>query len=97
VTTPEPAYAEMPTPGTTPSYPKDWMGIVALIAPLVGFAIAGIVLGHLGLKANNEGTANNRGLTIAGLVLSYVFTATGAVIALAYFVLIAATVTSGNA
>ncbi|MDR2454769.1 MAG: DUF4190 domain-containing protein [Bifidobacteriaceae bacterium] len=44
-------------------------GIVLL--PVIG-SIAGIVFGHLGLKAVTNHTADNRGLALAGLIVGYV-------------------------
>jgi hypothetical protein len=39
--------------------------------PLVG-SVLGVVFGHLGLKAVDEGTATNRGLALAGAVVGYI-------------------------
>lgn len=36
--------------------------------------MVGIVLGHLGLRAVKQGVANNRGMALAGTIISYVFT-----------------------
>ncbi len=84
-----PGFSSQPTPAAAPgSYPKDWMGIVALIAPFVGLAIAGIVFGHLGMAANVRGEANNEGLTRAGLIVSYIFTGVGVLATILYVVLI---------
>jgi hypothetical protein len=47
------------------------MGLVALIASLVGAGLVGIVLGHLGLRAVRRREATNRGLALAGTVLGY--------------------------
>ena len=68
-------------PGAASQYPKNWMGIAALIAGIVGFlliccggfgflpAAAGVVFGILGRKAAQEGEANNAGMAMAGLIL----------------------------
>lgn len=74
-----------PPPGSVPGaaslYPKNWMGITALIAGIVGFlliccgglgflpAVGAVVLGILGRKAAQEGEANNSGMAMAGLIL----------------------------
>jgi len=47
---------------------------LSLIAPFVGFSAVGIVLGHLGLSAVKKGLANNRGIALAGTIVSWVFT-----------------------
>ncbi len=53
---------------------RNVLGILALIAPFVGLSLAGIVLGHLGLGAVKKGTANNKGIALAGTIVSWVFT-----------------------
>lgn len=74
-----------PPPGAVPGgaspFPKNWMGLTALIAGIVAFlliccgglgflpAIGAVVLGILGRKAAQEGEANNGGLALAGLIL----------------------------
>ncbi len=81
-------YGETPTGGlptgyATPAPMRDSgqsssqniLGILALIAPFVGLAPAGIVLGHMGLSAVKNGRANNGGIAIAGTVLSWIATA----------------------
>jgi hypothetical protein len=50
---------------------KNWMGLSAFIASLVGAGLVGIVLGHLGLRAVRRREATNRGLALAGTVLGY--------------------------
>lgn len=70
-----------PVPGAPSPFPKNWMGITALIAGIVGFlliccgglgflpGVGGVVLGILGRKAAQEGEANNGGMATAGLIL----------------------------
>jgi hypothetical protein len=50
------------------------LGILSLVAPFVGFSAVGVVLGHLGLSAVKKGTANNRGVALAGTIISWVVT-----------------------
>lgn len=69
-------------PGSSSEFPKNWMGIAALVGGILGFlamcccpgvgvplGAAGLVLGFLGRKAAEEGEANNGGLATAGLIL----------------------------
>ena len=56
---------------------RNVLGILALIAPFIGLAAGGIVLGHLGLSAVRKGRANNRGVALAGTIVSWVFTVLG--------------------
>lgn len=56
---------------------KNNLGVWALVCGIGGLLcnpafLAGIVLGILGLKAVNEGTATNRGMVLTGLVISCV-------------------------
>jgi hypothetical protein len=58
--------------------PKSWMNIVSLCAVGAGFFIpflanvAGIVFGHLGVRAAKRGEADYRGVGLAGLIINYV-------------------------
>ncbi len=56
---------------------RNVLGILALVAPFIGFSAVGIVLGHLGLSAVKRGLANNRGIALAGTIVSWVFTVFG--------------------
>lgn len=60
-----------PQPGSTS---KDWMGIVSLVAAFV-VPVGGIIFGHLAIQANYRREANNRGISFAGLLLSYALAA----------------------
>ncbi len=57
---------------------KSWMNVVSLVAvgvslfmPVVA-NIAGIVFGHMGIRAADRGEADYRGVGLAGLILNYV-------------------------
>ena len=58
--------------------PKSWMNIVSLSAVGVGFVfplianVAGIVFGHLGVRAAKRGEADYRGVGLAGLIINYI-------------------------
>ncbi|WP_297081474.1 DUF4190 domain-containing protein [uncultured Demequina sp.] len=69
---------------------KNWMGIISLVLSLVGLltwftAIPGIVFGHLGLAAAKRGEANNRGLSLGGLITGYVVLVLGILATIAIF------------
>ncbi|WP_084074361.1 DUF4190 domain-containing protein [Demequina sp. NBRC 110052] len=55
-----------------PRTDKDWMGIASLVTSLLGISLLGVIFGHLGLKANRNGEANNRGIALAGTVIGWV-------------------------
>ncbi len=77
---------------------KTWMNIVALIAPFVSFIIpgsniAGIVFGHLGIRAADRGEAEHRGMGLAGLIISYIVTALWVLAIIGYIVFVVLLVT----
>lgn len=82
-TPPQPAYLNQPPQGAL--YPqvagastsRNVLGVLSLIAPFVCLAPVGIVLGHLGLSAAKKGKASNRGVALAGTILSWVVTVLG--------------------
>ena len=63
-----------PAQAAAGSSSKNVLGILALIAPFVCLAPVGIILGHLGLSAVKKGQANNRGIALAGTIISWVST-----------------------
>ncbi|MFW2513740.1 DUF4190 domain-containing protein [Demequina sp. SO4-13] len=75
-----------PRPGTE----KNWMNVTSLVLGLVGLftwftAIGGIILGHMGRSAEKKGQADNGGLGLAGLIISYIVVALGVVAIIAMF------------
>lgn len=79
-----------PGPYGSPPPQRDWMGIVSLVCGLLGVGLVGIIFGHLALRANARGEANNRGLSLAGTIVSYVTTILGT-LAIAGFISFIAT------
>lgn len=82
-----------PVYGTPGNESKNVFGILALVFPFIGLSLVGIVMGHLGLSAVKKGTATNRGVALAGLIVSYVFTA----LALVYWVIVIIMTVSNDA
>lgn len=83
---PPPPYGQHPPPLPTPPYapaggyygypqpqPTNTMAILSLVCAFL-FAPAGIVFGHISLSQIKRTGEEGRGLAIAGLVISYVFT-----------------------
>lgn len=60
--------------------PKNWMGIVSLVTSILGMSLIGVIFGHLALSANKKGEADNRGLSLAGLILGYIGLVAGIII-----------------
>lgn len=73
----QPAYGQRPMPQGPSPDARNVLGILSLVAPFVGFSLVGVVLGHLGLSAVKKGKANNRGVALAGTIVSWVFTVVG--------------------
>lgn len=60
----------------------NWMGIASLVLSLASLffgitCIPGVILGHMGLSAAKRGTANNRGLALAGVIIGWIFVGFG--------------------
>lgn len=85
---PAPQYSAPPAPQySAPAdnpYPHTWMNIVSLVTSILGLSIVGIVFGHLGVSRARKGTAELKGLGIAGLIIGYI----GLVIAIIFFVVV---------
>lgn len=81
-----PAYGQQPAYGQPPAYagpafPKNSLGVWAIVLAGVGFlcagpfaSIPGVIVGHLALKANKEGLANNYGMSLAATIINWVVT-----------------------
>jgi len=100
-----PAYGQQPAPygqqpggpqGYPPAYagpafPKNSVGVWAIVLAGVGFlcagpfaSIPGVIVGHIALKANKEGLANNYGMSLAATIINWVVTI-GYVVAAVWF------------
>jgi len=64
-----------PTPASAYGAPNDkpntWMNITSFVTAFLGLAIVPIIFGHMGVNAANKGTAELKGLGIAGLIIGY--------------------------
>lgn len=72
-------YAPPPYAVYSQPYPKNSLGIWSLVLAIVSFftvgplaSIPAVVLGVMGRRAADEGQANNRSLSTAGLVVGWV-------------------------
>lgn len=79
---------------------KNWMGITSLILSLLtlvfGFTcIGGIIFGHMGLSAAKRGEANNRGLSLAGVITGWAFLGLGILFIAAVAIAVANDTSSG--
>ncbi len=85
---PPPGYGTYPPPYSAygAPYPKNHLGVLSLVLGIVSFftlgflvAIPAVVLGSMGRRAADEGQANNRSLSTAGMVVGWVNIALSAV------------------
>ena len=79
---PAPAYGAYPAPPygsyATP-YAKNHFGVISLVLAIASFftlgflvAIPAVILGNMGRRAADEGQADNRSLSTAGIVIGWV-------------------------
>lgn len=80
-----PGRSDLPPAAPLPPDPRseNYLGILALVLPFVGLSAVGILLGHRGLAAVRKGAANNRGVALAGTILSWVVTGAGTMLVVA--------------
>lgn len=78
---PAPAYGSYPAPsyGYGVPYPKNHLGVLSLVLAIASFftlgfliAIPAVILGNQGRRAADEGQADNRSLSTAGIVIGWV-------------------------
>ena len=78
---PAPAYGSYPAPsyGYGVPYPKNHLGVLSLVLAIASFftlgilvSIPAVILGNQGRRAVDEGQADNRSLSTAGIVIGWV-------------------------
>lgn len=91
-------------PGGAPAQPQNGLGLAALILGIVAFltswfpllgipvGVVGLILGILGLNKVKKGLATNRGMALAGVILS----AIGLLFAIGWIILSAVLYASGS-
>lgn len=77
-----PGRSDLPHASPLPPDPQaeNYLGILAVVFPFVGLGAVGILVGHRGLAAVRQGVANNRGVALAGTILSWVVTGIGTIL-----------------
>jgi hypothetical protein len=61
-----------PVPSVQPARPTNVLAIVSLVASCVGFALPGVILGHIALHQIKRTGEQGHGLALAGLIVGYV-------------------------
>jgi hypothetical protein len=108
---PAPAYGSAPAPayGSAPAYDAgtpsyaaapaaqktNVLAIVSLVSAFF-ISIVGIITGHIALSQIKKTGEQGRGLAIAGLIIGYVGLVIGIIVAIVWFVIIGAAISSGD-
>ncbi|MGG7507551.1 DUF4190 domain-containing protein [Plantibacter sp. YIM 135249] len=71
------------------------MAILSIIAPFVGFSLAGLVLGIIGLNQIKKTGEQGHGLALAGTIVSGVFILLS-VIVVVFWIVVVASVAGSN-
>jgi hypothetical protein len=61
-----------PASSAQPGRPTNVLAIISLVASCVGFAIPGIIMGHIALHQIKTSGEQGHGLALAGLIVGYV-------------------------
>jgi hypothetical protein len=61
-----------PAPTAQPARPTNILAIISLVASCVGFAVPGIIMGHIALHQIKSSGEQGHGLALAGLIVGYV-------------------------
>lgn len=88
------AYAYPPPGAYPPGYRRpdemNWAGIVSLILALCGVQPVGLIFGIIAMMAVRDGKADNKGIAMAGLIISAVSLALIVIIFIGYFAFVGA-------
>jgi hypothetical protein len=100
---PAPAYGSAPAyDAGTPSYAaapaSQKTNVLAIVSLVSAFfiSIVGIITGHIALSQIKKTGEQGRGLAIAGLIIGYVGLVIGIIVAIVWFVIIGAAISSGD-
>jgi uncharacterized protein YacL len=99
---PAPSYGSAPAyDAGTPSYgapatqKTNVLAIVSLVSAFF-ISIVGIITGHIALSQIKKTGEQGRGLAIAGLIIGYVGLVIGIIVAIVWFAIIGAAISSGD-
>ena len=79
-----------------PAQPTNVLAIVSLVASIIGFALVGVITGHIALGQIKKTGEQGRGLALAGAIIGYVAVAAGIIFAIIWIVIFAAAASSGS-
>lgn len=69
-------YAQAGVPNTytvPPAQPTNVLAIVSLVASIIGFALVGVITGHVALGQVKRTGAPGHGIALAGVIIGYVY------------------------
>jgi hypothetical protein len=69
-----------PAPSVRPARPTNILAIISLVASCVGFAVPGIIMGHIALHQIKSSGEQGHGLALAGLIVGYAMFALGVIL-----------------
>jgi hypothetical protein len=58
-------------PSVVPSRPTNVLAIISLVASCVGFALPGVIMGHIALHQIKRTGEQGHGLALAGVIVGY--------------------------
>ena len=91
-----PAYdAGAPAYGAPASQKTNVLAIVSLVSSFF-ISIVGIITGHIALSQIKKTGEQGRGLAIAGLIIGYIGLVVGIILAIVWFAILGAAISSGN-
>lgn len=100
---PAPAYGSAPAyDAGTPSYAaapaSQKTNVLAIVSLVSAFFIplVGIITGHIALGQIKKTGEQGRGLALAGLIIGYVLLVVGIIVAIVWFAIIGAAISSGE-
>jgi uncharacterized protein YacL len=100
---PAPAYGSAPAyDAGTPSYAaapaSQKTNVLAIVSLVSAFfiSIVGIITGHIALSQIKKTGEQGRGLAIAGLIIGYIGLVVGIILAIVWFAIIGAAISSGE-
>jgi len=69
-------YAQPGAPGgyaVPPAQPTNVLAIVSLVASIIGFALVGVITGHIALGQIKRTGAPGHGIALAGVIVGYIY------------------------
>ncbi|MFC9918007.1 DUF4190 domain-containing protein [Agromyces binzhouensis] len=92
---PAPSYGATPSYGAPAPQKTNVLAIVSLVSSFF-ISLVAIITGHIALSQIKKTGEQGRGLAIAGLIIGYVGLVVGIIIAIVWFAILGAAISSGS-